>query len=72
MFLLTNARLIVLIDVIFLAYGFTRVFFTYLILSKALERRDSRDYKFVALSFVFPFIAFLIYKNILKKECAAE
>ena len=68
MILAGNNTAVLILDVIFLIYGFIRVMFTYLILAEALKRKDARGYKFVALSFVIPIIAFVLYRRILKTE----
>ena len=68
MILISNLVAVALIDLVFLAYAFVRILLSYLILTKALERKDSRGYKFLALSFIVPIVAYIIYMNILKKE----
>ena len=68
MMLISNMLAVVLIDLVFLAYAFIRILCSYLILTKAIERKDSRGYKFLALSFIIPIVAYIIYMNILKKE----
>ena len=69
--LVSSAVAVILIDIVFLAYAFVRVLCSYLILTKTLERKDSRGYKFLFLSFIFPIVALIIYRHLLKKEEAA-
>ena len=71
MMLISNMVAVVLIDLVFLAYAFVRILLSYLILTKALERKDSRGYKFLALSFIVPVVAYIIYMKMLKREEAA-
>ncbi|MBE5934466.1 MAG: hypothetical protein E7262_01575 [Lachnospiraceae bacterium] len=56
------------LDIIFIAVGLIRTYFTYLVLVKVLERRDSKGYKYVFFSFIFPIVAYVVYKKVIEKE----
>jgi hypothetical protein len=67
MFLVGSVSFIVL-DIVFLVYAFVRIFLSYSILTTALEKKDSRGYRFLFLSLFIPEIAYFMYRHVLKKE----